>query len=302
MKTSDFILPLHVHGLNGRVLHIPGPAKTAREILFIYGHHSSIERWEGIAKLASQHYTVTMPDLPGFGGMDSLYKIGKTATIDNLADFLAAFVAQRYAKKQITIVGMSLGFVVATRMLQRHPHLTKNVHKLISLFGFAHHDDFVLPARQRAFYLHSSRLFSLPVTSDLYRLVALHPAVLRKLYHRTRNAREKFKNLNAEQHRKQMDFEVKLWRTNDLRTQMKTSAEFLRLNNTTKKINLPVYHIGVQADRFFDNARVKAHFEQIFSQYHELAMLSGGNHAPTRVQTAEQAKALFTPELLQSLA
>ena len=85
----------------------------------LYGHHSSLERVYGLAEDMSQYGNVTIPDYPGFGGMDSFYKIGMKPTLDNLADYLATFVKLRYRGKKVTIVGMSLGFVIATRMLQR---------------------------------------------------------------------------------------------------------------------------------------------------------------------------------------
>src|ERR1700741_1092962 len=122
---ADHIVPLYINGMNGRMLHIPGPAHTKREILFIYGHHSTLERWWGLVQDLNQYGTVTMPDLPGFGGMDSFYRIGQKPTIDNLADYLAAFIKMHYKKRKFTIAGLSFGFLVATRMLQRYPEMAK---------------------------------------------------------------------------------------------------------------------------------------------------------------------------------
>ncbi|HSE61336.1 MAG TPA: alpha/beta hydrolase [Candidatus Saccharimonadales bacterium] len=298
---EQYIAPLHINGLNGRIAHMPAPTQGAPEVLFIYGHHSSLERWWGILALLNQYCAVTMPDLPGFGGMDSLYKIGKPATLDNLADYVADVIRQRYQDRKVIIIGMSLGFVIVTRMLQRHPELTLNVEKLISLFGFAHTDDFVMPPKQRKFYLRGSRLFSLPLTHRLYRVALLNRFVLSRAYHKTPNAREKFKHATPEEHKRAMDFEIGLWQDNDLRTYMKTSAEFLTLDNTRVRINLPVYHVAVARDRYFDNSSVRKHFSKIFSSYHLLAELQNGSHAPTRVATAEEAKTLIPDELLKAV-
>jgi pimeloyl-ACP methyl ester carboxylesterase len=103
----------------------------------VYGHHSSLERWWGVVQDLNQYGGVTMPDLPGFGGMQSLYKIGEKPDVDTLADYLAAFVKLRYKRRRVTIAGLSFGFVVATRMLQRYPDLVKKVDLLISVAGFA---------------------------------------------------------------------------------------------------------------------------------------------------------------------
>lgn len=298
MTDTTYVSDMHVQGLKGRVLHMPGPKNAKSEVLFIYGHHSSIERWQGIMELFANRSAVTMPDLPGFGGMESLYKIGKSASLDNLADWLAAFVKERYGNKQVTMVGMSLGFVVITRMLQRHPELTKNVSKLVSLFGFAHKKDFSIPPARKALYIAGAWFFSLPITSGFYRQVFLNPSVLRRSYHKTKNAKEKFKGLNAEQRRETMEFEIKLWHANDLRTHMRTIVEFFTVDNTKTRVNLPVQHIAVHNDRYFNNASVEKHFRQIFSDYELLAELKSGTHAPTAIRTAKEAMSIIPKELL----
>jgi hypothetical protein len=47
-NVADYIFPLNMNGLKGRMLRMPAPTGKKREILFIYGHHSSIERWWGV--------------------------------------------------------------------------------------------------------------------------------------------------------------------------------------------------------------------------------------------------------------
>lgn len=253
-------------------------------------------------ELLAHDYAVTMPDLPGFGGMDSVYTIGKTATIDTLADYLAEFIQQYYPpNKKITVVGMSLGFAVITRMLQRHPSLTKRVDKLVSLFGFASGKDFTLPPKRLALYSVSSRLFSQPVLAKLYRSAFLNSYVLGRTYHKTPNAKEKFKGLDQQEILKNMAFEIKLWQDDDTQTYMKTGNEILTLDNTLVKIPLPVFHISVAHDRFLDNTRVEAGFRKIFTEYHLVAELTNANHAPTQIATKKQAEAFIPSAVLKSL-
>ena len=74
---TDYIEALDINGLRGRMLRAPATRKTAkREILLVYGHHALLERWWGLVENLQDFGTVTMPDLPGFGGMDSFAKIG----------------------------------------------------------------------------------------------------------------------------------------------------------------------------------------------------------------------------------
>jgi pimeloyl-ACP methyl ester carboxylesterase len=297
---ADYIQPLNMNGLQGRMLHLPAPKPGAPEILFVYGHHSSLERWWGVAKFLNRYAAVTMPDLPGFGGMDSFYKIGKTGSINNLADYLASFIKLRYKRKKVIVVGMSLGFVIATRMLQRCPELIKRVDMLVSFAGFAHKDDFTFSNARRNFYINGARLFTHRLPALFFRHVLLNPRILRAAYTKTHNAREKFEGVVEEELEELVRFEIKLWHDNEVRTYMKTTTEFLNLDNCTKQVDLPVHHIGVVGDRYFDNAIVEQHFRVIFSDYHELSMLDLANHAPS-VIADEKAASVFIPPKLRRI-
>jgi len=298
---ADYIVPLNMNGLQGRMLHMKAPKGRNREILFIYGHHSSLERWFGLMQNLNRYGSVTMPDLPGFGGMDSFYKIGEKATIDNLADYLAAFIKMRYKRRRVTIAGMSLGFVIVTRMLQRYPDLTKKVEMLVSLAGFAHRDDFTFSRQRWISYVAVSRFLSLSVVATFFRHVLLSPLVIKKAYRHTHNAKNKFKGLAGEELEEMLNFEVRLWHDNDVRTHMLTNFEFLLLDNCKIKIDLPVYHVAVENDQYFDNHVVEQHFRIIFNDYHELARLSVKNHAPSVLADAKAASPFVPPKLRRIL-
>jgi len=210
-KADDYIVPLNMNGLQGRMLSMPGPKGRNREILFVYGHHSSLERWFGLTQNLNRYGVVTMPDLPGFGGMDSFYKLGEQATIDNLADYLAAFIKMRYKRRRVSIAGMSLGFVIVTRMLQRYPELAKKVDLLISLAGFAHKDDFTFSKQRMLSYRATARLFSYRPTAIFFRRVCLNKLVLKTVYQHTHNAKNKFNGLAAEELKEMLEVEVKLY-------------------------------------------------------------------------------------------
>lgn len=296
---TEYIVPLNMNGLHGRMLQLPPPQGRKREILFVYGHHSSLERWWGLAQVLNRYGAVTMPDLPGFGGMESFYKIGQKPTIDNLADYLAAFVKMRYKRRRVTIVAMSFGFVVVTRMLQRFPDLAKKVDILVSLVGFAHKDDFIFSKPRYSMYLTLSRIFSKRIPAAFFRAVCLHPLVLRIAYGHTHNAKRKFADLSSQQKKLMMDVEVGLWRNNDLRTHMFTSAQFLTLDNTKTHVALPVWHVGVQNDHFFNNTLVEQHMRAIFTDFQGMT-INMSKHAPTVIAEAKDA-APFVPSRLRRI-
>jgi len=298
---SDFIVPLNMNGLQGRMLHLPAPKGKNREILLIYGHHSSLERWWGLAQVLNRYGSVTMPDLPGFGGMESFYKIGKKPSIDNLADYLAAFVKMRYKRRRVTIVGMSFGFVIATRMLQRFPELVKKVDLLVSLVGFAHRDDFTFSKLRYWSYRVMTKVFSTSLAAAFFHGVVLQPFFIRRIYGKTHNAKNKFQGLTAEQTKEMIEVEVGLWRDNDARTYMFTTQQFLMLDNCRSQIDLPIWHVGVKNDHFFDNNVVEQHLRVIFTDFIGMT-INMTKHAPTVIAEAKDAAPFIPAKLRRMLA
>lgn len=304
-SSADYIVPLNINGLDGRMLHVPAPkTKTAgnKELLFIYGHHSSLERWWGVVQVLNRYGAVTMPDLPGFGGMDSFYKIGKKPTLDNMADYLAAFIKLRYKRKKIIIVGMSYGFAVATRMLQRYPDLTKKVTLMISVVGFAHKDDFTFSKPRYYAYLSGARLLTLPPVSTFFRYVALHPFVLRNFYGRTHNAKHKFAQAKDKAALELIkEVEVGLWHNNDVRTWAFTTAEFLQFDNCQVRVDLPLWHVAAKSDHFFDNKLVEQHLQIVFKDY-KSAEVDLEAHAPSVIADEKDAAPLVPAKLRRALS
>ncbi len=295
-KPEDFIVPLNMNGLEGRMMRLPSKTKKKREILFLYGSHSSLERWWGLAEELSKFGNVTMPDFPGLGGMTPLYKIGQQPTVDNLADYLASFIKLKYRNKRVTIMGMSLGFVIATRMLQKYPELTKKVDMLVSIVGFAQGKDLIFTKKRLFIYRNASRIFARKWPAFFFHHIALNPFLIRLVYHRTMNAKEKFKDMDGEQFERTMQMEINLWHINDIRTQFKNYLEIFKLDNTKKRVNLPVYHVAAKGDRYFNNVRVEEHMRRVFDDF-EIFYSATPNHAPTIIATTREAAPFFPPAL-----
>lgn len=300
-RAADYITPLNMNGLYGRMLRMPAPAGKKREILFIYGHHSSLERWWGVMQDLNRYGAVTMPDLPGFGGMDSLYKIGQRPTLDAMADYLAAFVKMQYSRRCVTIVGMSFGFVVATKMLQRYPDLSKKVEMVISAAGFTHHDDLTISKGRYFGYMTLASVFSHKIPAIFFKNVILHPSLIRAVYRHTHNAKHKFNGLTQAQLKKMLDVEVELWHCNDVRTYMATSKTILTVNICDKPVHVPLWHIAVNADQYFDNHLVEQHMRVVYDQYNRVDSALD-KHAPSVISSIEESEPLIPDEVRQVLA
>lgn len=296
---SKKIVKLNINGLNGRMLYAPAKNKRKREILIIYGHHSSIERMLGFAEELNKYGSVTLPDIPGFGGMESFYKINEKPTLDNLADYLVAFIKLRFKRKRITIFGMSLGFLIVTRMLQRYPEIAKKVDILVSVVGFAHRDDFILPRRIKWPLRIGASVFSNKYPAMFLKTFGLRKSVIRLCYLSMAKYNSKLKDADPEERERRIAFEVILWQSNDIRTYMDTTITMLTANNCELQVNLPVHHIIVGSDRYFDNHRVEQHLAIIYSKVH-LVESKQPNHAPTVVATAKEAS-VFIPQEIRKL-
>lgn len=264
---ADYILPLNMNGLSGRMLRVPSTSKRRREILLVYGHHALIERWWGLVENLRTYGNVTMPDMPGFGGMDSFAKIGIKPDIDAFADYLAAFIKLRYRRKTVTIYTISFGFLVATRMLQKYPELTNRVELLIAAVGFMHHDDFKWNRRQQKTNQYLSRLFATRPAALFIRYCALNRPVIRSLTKVLPRSKHRFIEVTPEEFEATMDMEVKIWQANDVRTHWLTTAEFFSLDNTKVRIDLPVTHIVSKFDHYLNNVKVEEHMRRVFSDY-----------------------------------
>lgn len=300
-NASDYIVPLNINGLNGRMLRTPSRTKKKREILLIYGHHSSIERMSGIVEDLTRYGNVTLPDLPGFGGMQSFYKIGEKPTLDNLADYLAAFIKLRFKRKRITILGMSLGFLITTRMLQKYPELVNKVDLLVSVVGFAHKDDFILPKRIRLPLRLVASVFSRKYPALFLKTFMLRGPVIRACYALVAENHSKLKDADQNEKKRRIDFEIGLWKCNDIRTYMDTTITMLTANVCDVQVALPVHHVAVDVDRYFDNHRVEQHLAVIYQPVYVIHTNLHA-HAPTVVATAKDAAPFIPPQLRRLLS
>lgn len=303
-NVADFIVPLNMNGLQGRMLR--APAKLAhkgrnREILLIYGHHALLERWWGLVENLQDYGTVTMADLPGFGGMESFRKIKQQPTIDNYADYLAAFIRLRYKRRRITIVGISFGFVVATRMLQKYPDLAKKVDLMVSMVGFMHKDDFHFKPRTRTAFSAFSRLFGTRPLALFIRYACLNPFILKTIYARLPAAKRRFVEMDPAEYDLMLDFEVRLWQANDVATHWRTTSEFLKLDNCRQQIPLPVWHVASKYDHYFNNQIVEQHMQVVFSDYNQI-LINTKAHTPSVLADKKGLSVMVPTALRKALA
>lgn len=292
-------MPLHMNHLSGRMLRMPPKAGKSREILLLYGHHASLERMFGIAENFNKYGGVTIPDLPGFGGMDSFYTIESEPTLDNFADYLASFVKLQYNRRQVTIVGTSFSFMIVTRMLQKYPQLIKRVDLLVSFAGFAHRDDFRFKPLPYWSLRTLAAVTARPIPARIFRYTVLNKWSITLGYKLVANSHTKMKGADKDMLKQRIAYEIELWHMNDVRTRMKTITQMLTADLCGKQIDLPLYHVSVPDDRYFNNKVVEQHMRIIFNDFQDMPCKIIG-HMPTVVATAKEANP-FIPLRLRKL-
>jgi len=296
---KDNISTLRINRLQGRMLKLPPPRAKKLEILLVYGHHSSLERMKGLAENLNKYGAVTLPDLPGFGGMDSFYKIGLKPTIENYADYLASFIKLRYKRKRLAIIAISFSFPIVTRMLQKYPEIVSKVDLLVSSVGFVHHDDFNLPAWQQLGLRTLGNVCDNKIMSTIFRYTMLQAPVIRANYRLSRGKHSKMNDADNKEFRQRVDAEIVLWQINDVQTRMRTMSDMFSLNVCDKKVDLKVFHVSVANDRYFDNHVVQQHMRVIYKDFEDLPTTVPG-HMPSIVSTAKEAEP-FVPDRLKKI-
>lgn len=296
---AQFVVPLNMNGLKGRMLRLPPSRGKRREILLVYDRHAMLERYYGLAETLNEYGGVTVPDLPGFGGMDSFYSIGEKPDLDNLADYLAAFVKLRYgSRKRFSVVAVGFGFAVATRMLQRYPEIAARVDYCISLGGLARHDDLRMSRLKRRLQLHGARLLSRRGPTILARPLALQPRRIRRRF--DRQTRESLRDISPAQRKTIHEFEIRSWRKNGLRTHMDTLVTLLTFDNCRVRLDVPVWHVTPSAEELFDNGTTEQHLRVVFRRVRILKPRLATDH-PFAYSDRETAATLLPRALVTML-
>ncbi len=288
-KTDKFessISPMQFNGMQGRYLSLPRPAKKNRDILLIYGHHASLERMKGLALALNKYGSITIPDLPGFGGMDSFYKIGRKPDIDQLAEYLASYIKLRYKKQRFTVIGISFGFIIVTRMLQLYPRLADQIDFVVAGVGFLSHHDIKYPKSKQFVWKCITAINSTRFFSFITKRIVLNRHVIKVLF--DISERKNRGNETEEQRIERIDFEIKLWTVNDVRTHFYTLNQMLHVEITDKPVSTPLWHLSVDGDQYLDAHSAKEHIRAVYSDYKH-ASVESDKHAPTVVASAEEA-------------
>lgn len=291
----DHIIPLLINGMHGRMLRIPSSnaKQKNKEILLVYGLHATLEQVFALAVDLSQYGNVTCPDLPGVGGMDALYKIGLKPSLENMADYVASFMKLRYNHKRVTVVGISYGFAIATKTLQRNPHLAEKTNLAISIAGFVHKDDYTLTRRQRWLLKALASIGSTRVVATLIQYITFFGPFMRYMCNKySYISGSAHKQHSAENKVHHINFELHLWRINDARTLLYSLKSIIKLDLCSERLAIPAIYIGVLESKFTNRQVVEQHTSVI---YEPCSMYTArvSNYAASLIAPAKEVEQLL---------
>ena len=231
---------------------------ASNEILFVGDLSADLEYWRGLIRALAEYGNVSSPDLPGIGGMTSFYKIGKRPTLNNYADYLSSFVKMRYKRRRIVIVAVGFGFVIATRMLANSPDIAKKVKLLVSLGGYADHEDFATSFSQKLTFRLLGRLYANRIASAIIKLTVYNNSLIKMHYaHRFKANKSLASKVLASN-------ELSRWKSSDMRTFGAISSELMRFSNCAKRIvGVPTWHVFLN-EKSLLRSRVEQHLKVIF--------------------------------------
>lgn len=88
-----------------------------KDVLLLHGYLSNKESFYYQTKFLSQHFKVTVPDMPGFGAS---FKLDQAYSVGNYCDWLESFI--KYAKiERPLVIAHSFGARVAFKYLSTRP-------------------------------------------------------------------------------------------------------------------------------------------------------------------------------------
>lgn len=200
---------------------------------------------------------VTVPDLPGLGGMSSFYSIGAQPTIENYASYLAAFIELRFhRKRRIVVVTIGEGSAFVTRLLQNHAKAADRIDSVISIGGILHHSDVPRSKWNRLLLSASFRLLS--AHSIAWFLNRLRFAWLIKATHAAKSQN----NFN-----RQLD--VELWQQTELRTYFNLKRQLLSLDLCNQKIHKPFRLVWANLPSHVDLRIVEQHALVVYQRVNQ---------------------------------
>lgn len=264
-------------------------------VVLVYGHHSTLERWLPLARELTRFGCVWIPDLPGFGGMD---EEPDSCNLDMYADHLAEFVSAVVGGGPLLLCGGSFGFVVIKEAVGRHRNLAMSSLGVVSVGGFVAGSSLKLKTWQKICIKVFAR-------ATRHRFVALSARALLLTYPAARLVDLTFgltrKRAGADRKRSAAlcAADLALWRANSIATHWATLESMLGLRRA-RTLDLPCVHIQNPADPYISYSANVLALGRVFADLYVSAPEWVG-HMPALDAPQEAYAAVFDEECIEAI-
>lgn len=296
-------MKINIGGLRGRLVKYESQTTGNNKFLIVSGHHTAHERMISFAEFLADYGDVYMVDLPGFGGMDSFRKIGKSISYDNYAEFLYTILKTQKLTKDVTVFSVSVGTQFVTRLFQKYPESQKWVSQSIGFVGFGAAKDFAMGGIYKFIILIYATLASTRVGALLAKIILLNRYSLKAAMTLFSKFKSKMKTDDTALRKMFIQMEVYLWIVNDMRTQSLTTL--MMFNTDLRKysddlITVPFHNIVTKEDQYFDTKEINKTFRDMYTMYkpHYLEM---GAHMPSMIADKAAVAKLFNQQIIDEI-
>ncbi|MDX1765982.1 MAG: hypothetical protein R3313_03450, partial [Candidatus Saccharimonadales bacterium] len=209
----------------------------------------------------------------------------------------------RRLTSDVTVVAMSFGFIVLTRMLQKYPESRAYTKDIISVMGFGRWTDFTLSNRTRKTYIYISKLFRTKLGSWLVKTFVFNRVVLKLMFWIFSKFNPKYQQSLGEERKAGRAMEERLWRSNDARTKFYTWVSVLTVDLTITDIKIPlkVYNMYSKTDQYFDSQRVKQSLKKLYQDYVP-SVANSTLHAPSILGDRDEIDRMYSDDIKQLLS
>lgn len=291
---AEYLFIRKVRGRSYRYAYLPNP-RSKLQIVFVNGHHSNIERVYPLLEYLHKFGTVYCPDLPGFGKSEPFRT--RRPGLEQEADFLHYFCKRHLTEEPVVLIGASMGFMVGTLCLMKHPKMQDQCKGVVNIAGFVTSDSLRFSSRRMGVFRRFTGWMSRRwVARSIQRHLFNQKWLMRRFVEQSLIKKD-YRNFSEEQKIIAREFDLQLWQENDLYTHFSTLHDILHLDITGEKIRIPLYAIYTKHDKYIKSEGFARSLKRVYPNSRVIRYGLKG-HAPVYVASMKEYTKLIPQDVI----
>ncbi len=292
---------VEIDGQKIRYLKMPAknPQKKNVAQFMLNGHHSSVERIYPLLRFGRQFGNVYCVEPPGFGVSERFE--GREPTFANYAEFFSKFIDKVVDEEEVIFTGSSFGFIVGTILLQNYEAIRKRVKGFVGIVGFVDVSAISIPEMKRRLLGAVLRIFRYRRLADFLQKYIIGSDRFMNWAINKFFITPQYEDFSDEEKKAALEFDIWLWRVNDLYTNIYSLTEILALDVTDKSVDTPLHFVYTTNDQYFDHEKLPGSIREVYKdvKFYPIKMPF---HAPRFIDSIEEYKPLVPDEVVEYLS